>query len=167
MSTKDTLISYGLLAAGGVAIAAASGVYGKGSRAVEVPPRGPHLKVDVIPMTLREARREGYVDWGYERTRELGLPDDHVGYYISEMAFPARGAEISDWSSGWYIDLKDYQGDRRSRDWTDTPDGASWTDWTKANKAAEKLFNSLTKVKVGTAFYFNESGFLGTTSASY
>ena len=33
MSTKDNLITVGLLAAGGVAIAAASGVYGKGSRA--------------------------------------------------------------------------------------------------------------------------------------
>ena len=33
MDTKDTLISVGLLAAGGVAIAAASGVYSKGSRA--------------------------------------------------------------------------------------------------------------------------------------
>ena len=33
MSTKDTLMSVGLLAAGGVAIAAASGAYGKGSRA--------------------------------------------------------------------------------------------------------------------------------------
>ena len=32
MSTKDAMISVGLLAAGGVAIAAASGVYGKGSR---------------------------------------------------------------------------------------------------------------------------------------
>jgi hypothetical protein len=32
MSTKDTLINVGLLAAGGVAVAAASGVYGKGSR---------------------------------------------------------------------------------------------------------------------------------------
>jgi hypothetical protein len=31
---KDTLISVGLLAAGGVAIAAASGMYGKGSRAI-------------------------------------------------------------------------------------------------------------------------------------
>jgi hypothetical protein len=33
MSAKDTAINLGLLAAGGVAIAAASGVYGKGSRA--------------------------------------------------------------------------------------------------------------------------------------
>jgi hypothetical protein len=33
MSTKDTVLNVGLLAAGGVAIAAASGVYGKGSRA--------------------------------------------------------------------------------------------------------------------------------------
>jgi hypothetical protein len=32
MSTKDTVLNVGLLAAGGVAIAAASGVYGKGSR---------------------------------------------------------------------------------------------------------------------------------------
>ncbi len=34
MSAKDNLINVGLLAAGGVAIAAASGVYGKGSRAI-------------------------------------------------------------------------------------------------------------------------------------
>jgi hypothetical protein len=33
MSTKDNLLNLGLLAAGGAAIAAASGVYGKGSRA--------------------------------------------------------------------------------------------------------------------------------------
>jgi hypothetical protein len=32
MSTKDNLINMGLLAAGGVAIAAASGVYSQGSR---------------------------------------------------------------------------------------------------------------------------------------
>ena len=32
MSTKDNLLNLGLLAAGGVAIAAASGVYGHGSR---------------------------------------------------------------------------------------------------------------------------------------
>ncbi len=34
MGTKDTLINVGLLAAGGVAIAAASGAYGKGSRSI-------------------------------------------------------------------------------------------------------------------------------------
>jgi hypothetical protein len=52
MSTKDALINMGLLAAGGVAIAAASGVYGKGSRAI-----GDSVRVgadNVVPWTAEQ-----------------------------------------------------------------------------------------------------------------
>jgi len=45
MGTKDNLINLGLLAAGGVAVAAAAGVYRKGSRARFSPPvSGPSVK---------------------------------------------------------------------------------------------------------------------------
>jgi hypothetical protein len=52
MSTKDTLISAGLLAAGGVAIAAAAGVYSRGSRAI-----GDSVRVgadNVVPWTAEQ-----------------------------------------------------------------------------------------------------------------
>ena len=166
MSTKDTLTNLGLLVAGGAAIAAAAAGVGKGSRAVALPPRGPYLKIDVVPMTFKEAMSEGYVDRGYERPKERGLRDDHVGYYISEMAFSDPLTQW-DWNSGWYIDLNDYREDHAQRDPLDEPEGMSWATWEAVEKSAEDLFKNLTKVKVGTAFYFNESGFLGTTRASY
>ena len=52
MSTKDNLLNLGLLAAGGVAIAAASGVYSKGSRAI-----GDSVRVgadNVVPWTAEQ-----------------------------------------------------------------------------------------------------------------
>jgi hypothetical protein len=52
MSTKDNLINVGLLAAGGVAIAAAAGVYSRGSRAI-----GDSVRVgadNVVPWTAEQ-----------------------------------------------------------------------------------------------------------------
>ena len=59
MDTKDTLISVGLLAAGGVAIAAAAGVYSRGSRAI-----GDSVRVgadNVVPWTAEQMYDSGLV----------------------------------------------------------------------------------------------------------
>ena len=72
MSTKDTLISVGLLAAGGAAIAAASGVYSKGSRALgsedlrlesEAPKAGSGNRHDVPKLYVSGMERDGADYW--------------------------------------------------------------------------------------------------------
>jgi hypothetical protein len=62
MSTKDNLINMGLLAAGGVAIAAPSGVYSKGSRATTWEPKGDDF-----------------------RRADVAYPDEVEVLYVSEL----------------------------------------------------------------------------------
>ena len=69
MSTKDTLVNLGLLAAGGVAIAAASGVYGKGSRA----------KASVTYRLIMQRK-----------------PDDISGYWSVEDVYPKDFTKLKD-----------------------------------------------------------------------
>ena len=67
MSTKENLISVGLLAAGGAAIAAASGVYSKGSRAHE---GGSRASRDTTPKARRTVTvNDGWFEFDDEEVR--------------------------------------------------------------------------------------------------
>ena len=93
MSTKDNLINVGLLAAGGVAIAAASGVYGEGSAA----------KVDKSPARWF-AKKYGVsqVELSAYDGKLLDSVDLTVEAWRERIGFPAPNSPLS---RGYFLDL--------------------------------------------------------------